>query len=154
MIESSCAPPIPFNINIDPRYMIVVDATSSAARRSLRLGLGKTVKKSDDLTLEEEEQMLASEATKLDSPTGVNNRFVYYCTRIFFIRVGKEMRDIDESMFSLLTNSDIQVFLKYAYIPCFVMFVYFFCLIFVFSYFVVEFVCLIFLIFFTFISWH
>ena len=128
MIESSCAPPIPFNINTDPRYMIVVDVASSTVRRSLRLGLGKTMKKSDDLTFKEEEQMLASEAMKLDSPTGVNNRFVYYCTRNFFIRAGKEMRDIDESMFSLLTNSDNQVFLRYAYIPYFVMFVNFFAL--------------------------
>ena len=113
MIESSCAPPVPFNIKTDPRYMVVVDATSSAARRSLRLGLGKMVKKSDDLIVEEEEQMLASEVARLDCPTGVNNRFVYYYTRTFFIRAGKEMRDTDESMFSLLTDVDNQVFLRY-----------------------------------------
>ena len=93
--------------------MVVVDAASSAARRSLRLGLGKTVKKNDDLTVEEEERMLASDAAGLDCPPGVNNRFVYYCTKNFFIRAGKEMRDTDESMFSLHTNADNQVFLRY-----------------------------------------
>ena len=114
VIETSCAPLVPFNINSDPRYMVVVDAASSTVRRSLRLGLGKTVKKSDDLTMEEEERMLSSEAARLDCPTRVNNRFVYYCTRNFFIRAGKEMCDIDESMFSLLTDADNQVFLRYA----------------------------------------
>ena len=101
----------------DPRYTIVVDAASSAARRSLRSGFGITVEKSDDLTLQEEEQMLAR-AARLDCPTGVNNRFVYYCT----------MRDIDESMFSLLTDADEQVFLRYV-VFCFVMFVDSLCLI-------------------------
>ena len=113
MIESSCAPLVPFNINTDPKYMVVVDVASSAARRSLRLGLGKMVKKIDDLTVEEEERMLASEAARIDCPTGVNNPFVYYCTRNFFIKAGKEMRDINESMFSLLTDADDQVFLRY-----------------------------------------
>ena len=112
IIESSCAPPVPFNILTDPRYIVVADAASAAARRSLKSGLGKTVKKSDDLTFEEEEKMLASDAARLDSPAGVNNRFVYYCTRNFFVRAGKEMRDLDESMFSLLTDDDNNCFLR------------------------------------------
>jgi len=86
-------------------------------------------KKNDDLIVEEEQQMLACEAAKLECPTGVNNRFTYYCTTIFFIRDSKEMQDTNESMFSLLTNGDDQVFLRYALVSCFVTIVEFLCLI-------------------------
>jgi hypothetical protein len=105
---------VKFNITTDPRYAKVVEARNSVVWRSSKAGLGRTVKKSDMITPAEEAQMLASDACRLDTPRGVNNRFVYYYTRNMFIRAGKELRNIDESMFSVdRDNEGASIFCKY-----------------------------------------
>ena len=55
-------------------------------KRSFRNGLGQEVKKSDLLTIEEEQLLLSSDGASISHPRGLNSRFVYFCCRNFFIR--------------------------------------------------------------------
>jgi hypothetical protein len=68
------------------RYAPVRNAGTEAVQRSVRQGVGLKVKKSDVLTREEEKLMLKNDGASLDHPKGLNNRFVYFCCKNFFIR--------------------------------------------------------------------
>jgi len=52
----------------------VVVATNQACRRSFEAGVGRETLKSDVVTFTEEEAMLASNASSLDTPSGLNCR--------------------------------------------------------------------------------
>jgi hypothetical protein len=68
------------------RDALVRNAGTEAVQQSVRQGVGLKVKKSDVLTREEEQLMLKSDGASLDHPKGLNNRFVYFCCKNFFIR--------------------------------------------------------------------
>jgi hypothetical protein len=57
--------------------------------------------------------MLASEGAALDHPRGLNNRFVYFCCRNFFIRGQNELRETSAHQFELHQNNDGEEFLRY-----------------------------------------
>ncbi|KAL3682593.1 hypothetical protein R1sor_000615 [Riccia sorocarpa] len=80
LIKSGAAV-IPFNILKDVRYRKVKVAADEAVSRAMAAGLGKYVKKSDLITLEEEHEMLPQPICSLDSPRGLNYRIGYFCNR-------------------------------------------------------------------------
>ena len=49
--------------------------------------------------------MLASEGASINIPAGLNNRFVYFSTRNFFVRGGQELRDLESIDFSFVKDS-------------------------------------------------
>ncbi|KAL3695219.1 hypothetical protein R1sor_009295 [Riccia sorocarpa] len=99
-VESG-APVHPFNILKDARYHKVKLAADEAVQHAMDRGLGKTVKKSDILTLDEERRMLAQEKCSLQCPRGLNYVMSYYCLRNFFIRGAAELRHVNWEDFSI-----------------------------------------------------
>ncbi|KAL3685410.1 hypothetical protein R1sor_003432 [Riccia sorocarpa] len=91
----------PFNILKDSRYHKVKLAADEAVQRSMDRGLGKSVKKSDILTLEEETRMLAQPKCDLQYPKGLNYVMAYYCLRNFFIRGVAELRQVNWEDFTV-----------------------------------------------------
>lgn len=94
-----------FYILKDPRYAKVKLAADKAALRSIAAGLGKDVKRSDILSIEEERLMLTQEKCQINSPHGINLMFGYFCTRNFMIRGGQELRNTDAEDFSLRSDN-------------------------------------------------
>ncbi|KAL3694374.1 hypothetical protein R1sor_008025 [Riccia sorocarpa] len=99
-VESG-APVHPFNILKDARYHKVKLAADEAVQRAMDRGLGKTIQKSDILTLDEERRMLAQEKCSLQCPRGLNYVMSYYCLRNFFIRGAAELRHVNWEDFSI-----------------------------------------------------
>ncbi|KAL3696192.1 hypothetical protein R1sor_010268 [Riccia sorocarpa] len=91
----------PFSIWKDPRYRKVKLAADEAVQRSLDRGLGKHVKKSEILTLEEETRMLAQPKCSLQCPRGLNYVMLYYCLRKFFIRGVAGLRHVNWEDFTV-----------------------------------------------------
>lgn len=91
-----------FNILKDVRYRKVVVATNQACTRSYKGGLGKETLKSDVVTFVEEDAMLASDAASSDTPSGLNCRFAWYCTKNFFIWGGVELWKLDSNEMTLI----------------------------------------------------
>ena len=97
------------------RYAQVRNAGTEPVQRSVRQGVGLKVKKSDILSREEEQWMLRSEGASLDHPKGLNNRFVYFCCRNFFIRGQNELRETCAHQFELHVSESGEEFLRYFY---------------------------------------
>jgi hypothetical protein len=57
--------------------------------------------------------MLNSEGASLDHPKGLNNRFVYFCCRNFFIRGQNELRETCAHQFELHVTESNEEFLRY-----------------------------------------
>jgi hypothetical protein len=74
IIETSIQPAVMFNIITDVRYRRVVLAANQACQKSAAAGLGREILKSDVVSFDEEEAMLASAAASPDNPGGLNKR--------------------------------------------------------------------------------
>lgn len=115
-VETSSKPAVPFNILTDPRFQRVKLAANEAVMRAVQAGLGKEALKSDVLSRSEEKLMLDSNEASVSHPTGLNRRFAYFCTRNFFVRGGREMRECDSGMFHTYRDQYGDEFLRYSYI--------------------------------------
>jgi hypothetical protein len=56
--------------------------------------------------------MLKSDGASLDHPKGLNNRFVYFCYRNYFIRGQNELRETCAHQFELHVNKNNEEFLR------------------------------------------
>ena len=81
-------------------------------QRSVREGLGHSVKKSDLLTREEERIVLDSEGCSVTHPRGLNSRMGYFLCRNFFIRGQNELRWTNANQFQLHVNPRGDEFLR------------------------------------------
>ena len=88
------------------------NAGTESVQQSVRQGVGLTMKKSDVLTRKEEREMLDSDGASLHHPRGLNNRFVYFCCRNFFIRGQNELRETSAHQFELHENDDNEQYLR------------------------------------------
>jgi hypothetical protein len=84
---------------------LVRNAGSESVQRSVRVGFGQTVRKSDVLTFLEEQVILKSACCSVEHPHGLNNRMVVFCLRNFFIRGQSELRATSAKQFQILVNS-------------------------------------------------
>lgn len=91
---------------ISYRYAQVQNAGTEFVQQSAHQGVGLTVKKFDVLTRKEEREILDSDGASLHNPRGLNNRFVYFCSRNFFIRSQNELRETSAHQFKLHENDD------------------------------------------------
>ncbi|KAL3687813.1 hypothetical protein R1sor_014122 [Riccia sorocarpa] len=80
----------------------VVAAGNEAVERSVRAGLGREVKKSSVLSLEEEKLILDQKICQIDTPTGLNYRMGFFCLRNFLIRGQKELRNVNIEDFQIV----------------------------------------------------
>ena len=94
------------------RYSQVRNVGTESVQRSVRQGVGLKVKTSDILSRKEEQWMLWNEGALLDHPKGLNNRFVYFCCRNFFIRGQNELRETCAYQFELHVSESDEEFLR------------------------------------------
>jgi hypothetical protein len=86
------------------RYALVRNVGSESVQHSLQEGYGHHVRKSDVLTFEEEQIVLASKCCSVDHPHGLNNRMVIFCLRNFFIRGQSKLRVTSPKQFEIWQN--------------------------------------------------
>jgi hypothetical protein len=99
------------------RYAQVRNAGTEAMQRFVKEGIGFKVKKSDVLT-RKEELLIKSEGASLDHLKGLNQSFVYFCCRNFFIRGQNELRDTCAHQFELHVNDSGEEFLRCIFFSC------------------------------------
>ena len=86
-------------------YTLVRNARTEVVHRSVREGLGRTVKKSDLLTREEEMHVLASKGVAISYLHALNSRMGYFFCCNFFIRGQNELRATNANQFELHVNA-------------------------------------------------
>jgi hypothetical protein len=91
---------VPFNIFIDVKYSLVKIASDKATLQMLNASLGKFIKKSNILFIEEEHAMFSQVVYQSTSPYGFNFRFGYFCIRNFFIRGCSELQNAEFKEFT------------------------------------------------------
>jgi hypothetical protein len=85
-------------------YSLVRNAGTEVLHRSVREGLGQSVKKFDILTQEEEQVVLRSVGADIFHPRGLNSRMGYFFCRNFFIRGQNELGATNANQFQLHVN--------------------------------------------------
>jgi hypothetical protein len=80
-------------------YALVRNVGTEVVHRSVRKGLGQNVKKSDILTLEEEQVVLKSPGADIFLPHNLNSRMGYFLCRNFFIHGQNELRATNANQF-------------------------------------------------------
>jgi hypothetical protein len=85
-------------------YAIVRNVGTEVVHKSVREGLGQSVKKSDVLTREEEQVVLKSAGVHISHPRGLNSRMGYFFCRNFFIRGQNELGATNANQFQLHVN--------------------------------------------------
>jgi hypothetical protein len=98
------------------RYALVRNAGTEAVYRSVRGGLGLVVKKSDVLTLKEEQQVLVSNRASISTVRSLNSRMGYFLCRNFFIRGQNELRSTIANQFQIHINQNGEEFLRYSFL--------------------------------------
>jgi hypothetical protein len=81
--EIGKAPTIPFNIFTYARYHCVKIVGDEATLRASITSLGKSIKKSNILSIEKEKKMLVQSMCQPTSPNGLNLRFGNFCMQFF-----------------------------------------------------------------------
>jgi hypothetical protein len=104
IIKTSVQPLVKFQILSDVQYARAKLAANQAVNHSSNTGFGKEVKKSDVVTLSEEATMLESPVASLHIASGLNARMGWYCRKIFIVRGGQELRDLNSNQFELVTD--------------------------------------------------
>ena len=94
------------------RYALVRNVGTEVVQRSVREGLGHSVRKSDVLTREEERIVLESDGCSVSHPRGLNSRMGYFLCRNFFIRGQNELRWTNANQFQLHVNTRGDEFLR------------------------------------------
>jgi hypothetical protein len=101
-----------FSLSFLCKYALVRNAETEVVQRSVREGLGQSIKKSDLLTQEEERVVLASEGATISHPHGLNSQMGYFLCRNFFIRGQNELRWTNANQFQLHVNARGDEFLR------------------------------------------
>lgn len=70
--------------------------------------------KSDVLSRSEEKEMLDSDEASVKHPSGLNKRFAYFCTRNFFKRGGRELRECESNLFEICRDEIGDEFLRFS----------------------------------------
>jgi len=102
-MESSKTFAIPFNIFMDARYHHVKVVGNETTFRMLTIGLGKCIKKSNILSIEKEQRMLAQGMCEPTSPCNLNLKFDYFYMQNLFIRGYSKFRNVDFGEFNLVS---------------------------------------------------
>jgi hypothetical protein len=86
-VESSKVPTVPFNIFMDARYRCVKVVGDETTLQASTTNLGKSIKKSNVMSIEEEKKMLMQQMCQPTSPIRLNIRFGYFCMQFFLSKV-------------------------------------------------------------------
>jgi hypothetical protein len=84
IVESSKTPIVHFNISTDGKNRCVKIVNDKTTFQSLTIGLGKSIKKSNVLSIEEEYIMLAQVMCHPTLQIGLNLKFGFFFNVIFF----------------------------------------------------------------------
>jgi hypothetical protein len=85
-VETNIVLAIPFNIFSDPKYCQVKLIGDEVALHAFNASLGKTIKKYDVFSIDEERKMFLQPIYQLTSPTNFNMKFGYFFIQNFYIR--------------------------------------------------------------------
>jgi hypothetical protein len=118
IIESSVLPPSKFQILSDMRYLRAKIAADQAVVNSPNVGMRKEVRKSDVVNFSEEAAMLNSPATDPLTASGLNARMDWYCGKNFFVCGGKELQDLSNNQFELITDEFGDERLRFVFSYC------------------------------------
>ena len=86
-------------VSFECKYALVRNASTEVVQRSIREGLGHSVKKSNLLIHEEERVVLDSEGAMISHPRGLNSRMGYFLCKNFFIRGQNELQWMNANQF-------------------------------------------------------
>jgi hypothetical protein len=100
----------------------VQNAGSESVQRLVREGFGHHVHKSNALTFQEEQLILALKFCSVEHPQGLNNWMVIFCLRNFFIRGQSELRATSPNQFEIGVNMRGDEYLRYGFVVLFMLF--------------------------------
>jgi hypothetical protein len=86
IVESNKSHVVPFNIFINARYHHMKVVGDEVTLRFSITSLGKFIRKSDVLSIEEKRKMLAQLMCQPTFPSSLNLIFKYFCMQNFFIK--------------------------------------------------------------------
>ncbi len=82
-METNIVLAIPFNIFINPKYYRVKLNGDEVALHAFNASLGKTIKKYDVLSIDEERKMFLQPICQLTSPTSFNRNLIIFAFKSF-----------------------------------------------------------------------